>query len=379
MTKTGIYIHIPFCRAKCDYCGFYSLPEDGTLRNGLVPRYVAALVGEIERRNGPAGDGVDTVFFGGGSPSYLEPDQLAPVFDALRRSFTIDADAEITVEINPSDLGRGIIPFLADSGVNRFSMGVQTLNPELYARIGRKGGFCTAELLDRYFSIPGVQHCVDIIGGLPGQTPEMLRDELDAILGYRPDHVSLYMLTLEEGSLLERRFRPDEGFDHAQREALAEGISVLKSRGYEHYEVSNFALPGRRSRHNMKYWNFEPYIGFGAGAHSFIGGERTANPSDVAAYIGGAPAVRDEKDSPGTRMAEFLMTSLRLREGFSTARFEQLFDQALPSDVEKRVHELSQKGSVLVRREGDFLRIAVSDGSFFFSDSVIFTMVEPLL
>ena len=379
MAKPGIYFHIPFCRSKCDYCGFYSVPAEGGDGKALVRRYIPVLLDEIERRKGEVSGSVDTVFFGGGSPSFLDPADLTPVFDALRSSFVIDADAEITVEINPSDLRRDIIPFLSDSGVNRFSMGVQTLDRELYARIGRKGGFCTPELLDRYFSIPGVQHCVDIIGGLPGQTPAMLRSELETILPYRPEHISLYMLTLEEGSPLERRFRPDDGFDHEQKAVIAEGIGVLDSRGYEHYEVSNFALPGRRSRHNMKYWTFEPYLGIGAGAHSFICGERTSNPADVEAYVGGAPAVKDERNSRETRMAEFLMTSLRLREGFSTARFEELFGGPLPAAVGVRVKELSAKGSVLVSREGDFLRIAVSDEGFFFSDSVIYSMVEPLL
>jgi oxygen-independent coproporphyrinogen-3 oxidase len=379
MVSTGVYIHIPFCRAKCDYCGFYSVPLPANLeKTALVDGYVRSLCSEIEARSGLVSGQVDTIFFGGGSPSYLDADQFSSVFETVKRSFSIADDAEITVEINPSDLERDIIPMLCSSGVNRLSMGVQTLDRDLYAAIGRKGGFCDDRTLERYFSIPGVQHCADIIGGLPAQTPQMLLRDLEQICSYKPDHLSLYLLTLEDGSPLSRRLVPDERFDLAQKESLDAGIRFLVARGYEHYEVSNFALPLRRSRHNMKYWTFQPYIGFGAGAHSFIGGERAANKADVFAYMSGADSETD-RNTPALRMAEYIMTSLRLSEGFSTDQFKMLFGEGLPDAVWEAVFRLSKEGRVNLCAEGDSYRISICDESFFFSDSVIFSMVEPLL
>jgi oxygen-independent coproporphyrinogen-3 oxidase len=375
--NNGLYVHIPFCRAKCDYCSFYSVPLGEDLRNsGLMKSYVAALINEIESRSD--GVPVDTIFIGGGSPSYLEPDDIRMIFTSLRKSYPILPDAEITVEINPSDLNDEMISALISCGVNRFSLGVQTVNRELYGAIGRKGGFCDKALLDRYFAIPGVQHCVDIIGGLPLQTAAMLLDELETITAYSPDHISLYMLTLEDGSPLSRRFIPDDAFDNAQKEDLASGIHFLRSRGYEHYEISNFALPGRRSRHNMKYWTFQPYYGFGAGAHSFTGGQRFSNKPDIFTYMSGSLPVYDRNGS-NLRMAEYIMTSLRLSEGFSTDGFAEFFGEMMPDSVWESAIKLSREGSVIMTEEGRGYRIAVSEKSFFFTDTVIFSMVESLL
>ncbi|MGL4368586.1 MAG: radical SAM protein, partial [Spirochaetota bacterium] len=157
MEKTGLYIHIPFCRAKCDYCSFYSVPLSEELRgSGLMKAYAAALIREIESRRSAAPGSVDTVFFGGGSPSYLDEEDIASVFDAIRRNYTVDNGAEITMEINPCDCTEKKLSFLAECGVNRFSLGVQTLNEDLYSVLGRKGGFCSRDILDKFFSVPGV-------------------------------------------------------------------------------------------------------------------------------------------------------------------------------------------------------------------------------
>lgn len=379
MIKNGIYIHIPFCRAKCDYCAFYSVPLAGELeKKGLMAAYSSALIREIESRAPSVRGASDTVFFGGGSPGYLEPAELESVFGALRRSFSIDSDAEITIELNPSDLGGDVPGLLPSLGVNRCTLGVQTLDRTLYEAIGRKGGFCDRALLDSYFSLPGVQHCIDIIGGLPGQTPGMLCRDLETVLSYRPEHVSLYLLTLEENTPLPRRIVADEEFDRIQKETLSAGISFLEQGGYGHYEISNFALPGRRSRHNMKYWTFQPYIGFGAGAHSFIGGERQSNPADIFSYLSGAQPEKDRSGVP-LRMAEFIMTSLRLGEGFTTDAFRSFFGCALPDGVMEAALKLSRSGDIVLEDFGGGFRVFISPSAFFFSDSVIFSMVESLL
>ena len=358
---------------------FYSIPLRGEReRKELMASYTSSLIREISERSLMIDGETDTIFFGGGSPGYLGAAEIASIFSALRQSFVIDGDAEITVELNPSDLASDIPGLLPSFGVNRFTLGVQTLDRGLYETIGRKGGFCDRALLDSYFSLSGVQHCADIIGGLPGQTPEMLCRDLETICSYRPDHVSLYLLTLEENTPLPRRIVADDTFDLMQKETFSAGCAFLEQAGYEHYETSNFALPGHRSRHNMKYWTFQPYIGFGAGAHSFVGGERQSNRADIFAYMAGAQPEND-RSGVNVRMAEFIMTSLRLSEGFTTDSFRAFFGCDLPDKVWAAALKLSHRGDIVLNDSGACVTISISRSAFFFSDSVIFSMIESLL
>jgi oxygen-independent coproporphyrinogen-3 oxidase len=292
MSRAGIYIHIPFCRSRCSYCDFAT----GQFESALAERYSHALVEEIKRFDAAHGDGsdnpceADTIYFGGGTPSLLTPAQASRILDAARRRFQISPSPEVTMEMNPGTLTLERLREFRRLGINRASFGAQTFDDQELRRLGRTH---TAEETRRTFRDlreAGFDNIsFDLIAGLPEQTLSAWSRNLDEALALRPEHLSLYLLEVHEGTPLADHIRrgmwrePDADLAAEMYRMLVERT---RAEGYEQYEISNFCLEGRESRHNTKYWTGEPFYGFGCSAHSFDGQRRRwSNERDARLYV----------------------------------------------------------------------------------------------
>ena len=326
----GLYIHIPFCRQKCAYCDFYSLPRS----EEKMDAYTAALLRHIEEvAPRTAAHRVDTVYFGGGTPSYLGPDRLTKLLRTLRKRCPVARDAEITLEANPdSACDVKALRALRRAGFNRISLGVQSADDSLLRAIGRIHTFAQVQEAVAAVRKAGFKNLsMDLIYGLPGQTMQQWEDTLAAVIALAPEHISCYGLKLEPGTPLYDR-RDSECFpdDDAQADMYLYAVTVLAQNGYEQYEISNFAKPGRESRHNLKYWKLQEYAGFGPGAHSDFGGVRYAYEKDLDAYIAAAHGgqFRFSENTvipPRDRDVEWVMLGARLISGLDPKDYEAQF------------------------------------------------------
>lgn len=309
----GLYVHIPFCRAKCAYCDFYS----GPLRLFEAEGYVRALQTELAARRAEVGE-FQTVYVGGGTPSAMPPELLAPLL-AL-------APGERTVEVNPEDVTPEFSRRLRAAGANRVSMGVQSLDDAELRAVGRRHTAATALSAFRNLREAGFDNIsLDLIYGLPGQSVASWRRSLRGVLDLEPEHLSAYLLSYEEGTRITAALKKGE-VEEASEET-AEGMYAIlceetRAAGFAHYEISNFARPGLEARHNSAYWDLTPYLGLGPGAHSFDGRVRRYNPSNLKAYLAdpaGAATVDPETDD--NRFNDLLITALRTARGIDPAVF----------------------------------------------------------
>lgn len=282
----AVYIHIPFCKSRCKYCDFYS-----TTLLGRRAEYIEALLAEIAMRTDEIGENIPTIYFGGGTPSLLEVADIQRILSTLLPSTQSDTamDREITLEANPGDLTIDKLQALRRLGINRLSIGIQSLDDNLLHMIGRRHTAAEAITAVNWAREAGFDNIsVDLMYGLPGQTIEQWIHDIDTVLTLRPEHISCYCLSYEDGTPLTRMLsrgeisEVDEETENAMYDTLCD---KLQQAGYFRYEVSNFALPGRQSRHNSSYWNHTPYVGLGAGAHSYSQDVRSWNISDIEAYI----------------------------------------------------------------------------------------------
>jgi oxygen-independent coproporphyrinogen III oxidase len=279
----GLYIHLPFCRVHCTYCPF-AVSTDIRLQD----QYTDALLAEVDAR----GDGaaVDSIFFGGGTPSRTSRENLTRIVDRMGERFVIDEGAEFSLEANPEDVTDDAVAFWRSLGVNRLSIGVQSFHEEELRPLGRVHGRVQALEAIRIASASGIRTSLDLILGLPRQTAASFRETLETAIATGAGHVSLYMLDLEEGTSLARQVEggrvtlPD---DDLVAELYTSAIDRFAEAGFAQYEISNFARPGEECRHNLRYWRREEYFGFGIGAHSFAGDRRFANTRDIHRYIAG--------------------------------------------------------------------------------------------
>jgi oxygen-independent coproporphyrinogen III oxidase len=374
----GLYIHIPFCRAKCDYCGFYSEPAQSLSES--IEAYIPVLIEEIKEQSVEVRNiSFDSIFFGGGTPSLLHPDQVTNILSAIKEHYTLIDDSEITVEVNPTDVSREKLEGYRHAGVNRLTLGVQTLDKKAYTYIGRCGGFCTSEILDTFFSIKGVSPCVDLIAGIPHEKADGFITRMKTLVDYGTEHFSVYILSLENGSpfaVKKDSFTEKEESDQA--EMFEKTIAFLSENGYEHYEISNFAKPEKESRHNLKYWQWGSWLGFGPSAHSFVNGMRFYNESSVQEYMQGDVKVYDVRRKP-QEMAEFIMTGLRLRKGFSVKHFTDVFNDAIPDSVMKDIEAAAHNKEIEIRNTDMDTMIRISDASILHTDTVIFNSIRSLL
>ncbi len=363
----GLYLHIPFCTAKCGYCDFNSYAG----HEHMIPSYADTLVKDAALwRDALTGRRVETVFFGGGTPSLNPVDEMAKILAGMRSTFRIAPDAEIALEANPGSITTEYLRGLREIGFNRLSIGVQSFDDEELVTLDR---IHTGDEAREAFAAArdaGFENVnVDLIYGLSEQPLSAWRRNLEAALALGPEHLSLYALTVEDGTPLARdvergRVRapdPDVQADHYEwtQERLARA-------GYEHYEISNWARPDRRSRHNLKYWRREPYFGFGAGAHSFDGHTRWANIHDSARYVacieqGISPREQVEEVTVGQALEEEFFLGLRQLEGIDWARIERDYDAELHgriSDLRNRIGSLQSQG--LIELNGMRVRLSAA-------------------
>ena len=328
MKPLGLYIHIPFCKAKCIYCDFYSLPR----AEEQMDAYVAALRRDIAKRT-EAADAytVDTVYFGGGTPTCLPPEVLCGLLATVLSRYNVAENAEITTECNPGTVTPGDLVKLREGGFNRLSMGLQSAQAGELRALGRLHSFADFAETFRAARAAGFANLsADVMFGIPHQTAESFADTLEKLCDLRPDHVSAYALTVEEGTPFGRRGAaalnlPDE---EAVRDMYLGMVEFLGKRGLAQYEISNFARAGYESRHNLKYWTLGEYAGFGPGAHSDFGGVRYGYTRDLDGYLAGRlDLAESETISAQEREMEYIMLRLRTVQGIDTREFESRFRQ----------------------------------------------------
>jgi oxygen-independent coproporphyrinogen III oxidase len=373
MKTLGIYVQVPFCQTKCTYCNFHT----GVVSSSRFAPYVQCVCEEIARHREfyaaasvalPAGIAdavVDTIYIGGGTPSLLDPGHLGCVVAAVRESFATEP-SEVALEADPETVTAEKAAAWVAAGINRVSFGVQSFcDAELQAagRMHRRADVYRSAGILRAAGIANISF--DLIAGLPKQTRASWGESLEALVELAPEHVSVYLLEVDEGSRLggeilrggKRYSAGDVPDDDEMAEFYETACSVLDAAGYQHYEISNWAKPGFASRHNLKYWRREPYLGFGAGAHSFSGTERWANAHDAAAYVGAVqggrlPVEQREALTTESALEEELFLGLRQLEGIDLGRIERQYGV----DLAGRFDPLASAG--LIEREGNVVRLA---------------------
>ena len=360
---TGLYIHIPFCRSKCGYCSFASIPWE----EALAERYWRAVVREMESATaveGRAPEPVDTIFFGGGTPSLLPGEHIAGILDACRRLFRLEPGCEISLEANPGALVNEKVRVYRSSGVNRISLGGQSFVDEELAAIGRAHTVRQiAESMGMLRSLELENISLDLILGLPGQTERSWFDSLGRTVALAPAHLSIYMLELETKSPLYRSVaegRQTLPEEDSVADWYLQSIDFLDSHGYGQYEISNFCRSGCECRHNLKYWLRQPVLGFGAAAHSFDGGSRSANIADVAGYVsavesGVSPVAWSSVVDAEAEMGEMLYLGLRLNRGLDWEMVRRACRSNRLVDCECSLKEMAGIG--LVAWEGGRVRL----------------------
>ncbi|MHB9037440.1 MAG: radical SAM family heme chaperone HemW [Armatimonadota bacterium] len=345
------YIHIPFCLSKCLYCDFNSYPGMESLHD----LYVRALITEIERAGADCAEPLDSVYIGGGTPTILSVQNLGNILTCVKRTLGLSEDAEITLEVNPGTVDQSKLAQLRAFNFNRLSIGVQSLDDEFLALLGR---IHTAEQAVEVYTAArrsGFDNIsIDLMFALPGQTFDHWKNTLDTALRLEPEHISLYELTVEEGTRFAelcaqgKLALPDEDL---QIDMYELAITSLKAAGFEHYEVSNFARPGYRCRHNQVYWRNEPYYGFGAGATSYVSGDRAVRVRDPRHYIdaieSGGNAIEFVERLTGRRLlAETLIQGLRMLDGIDMYKLSAQTCIDIASEFAAQIVRLESRGLV---------------------------------
>lgn len=362
--RLGLYVHIPYCVRKCNYCDFCSLPKGSS---GVPDEYVLSLIKEIESYSERVREPLDTVYFGGGTPSLLNEFQMRRIFSAIRNTFEISREAEITFEANPGTLTKDKAQAFYELGFNRVSIGLQSIHEKEMKKLGRIHTY--EDFLSCYHSLREVGFdnvSVDLMYGIPYQTKQSFEECVRALVALSPEHISAYGLMIEEGTpFFKEEDLPLPTLDD-ECDMYDIAGEILKESGYEHYEISNYAKAGRRSRHNSLYWHLGEYIGVGAAAHSFFGGKRFFNTDNVDDYVNGAPfeTVPDED----TDLAyEYAMLGLRVKEGISLLDYEKRFGVSFTVGKEKVIERFISEG--LMTLTGD--RIALTERGFYLSNSIL--------
>jgi len=350
--NTGLYIHIPFCVRKCDYCDFFSLPG----RSDLIEPYIYALLKESEKYRDIS---FKTVYLGGGTPSLLGASGVKELFEGLRQTLDIAGVVEATIEANPDSVDMPFLEAALESGINRVSIGIQSLNDTELKRIGRIHSADQAVLaIERAAKAGFCNISADVILGLPGQRWDSLMLTLETLIGLDIQHLSMYCLAIEPHTPLSRNVPVDLPTDDDQAELYEKAVFLLDKRGFSHYEISNFALPGYECRHNLNYWRGGEYAGLGPAAASHINGLRYKNRNDLDAYIANplAQTEDEEKLEPLDKAAEETILRLRLlEEGLDTSLLAQKYNDRVIFELLDRLDTLVVKGSLL--RSGSVYRL----------------------
>ena len=328
MKELGIYIHIPFCKRKCAYCDFISFSD----KTELIEKYVLALEKEIDKCNiNKDNYKIKTIYFGGGTPSFIESKYIVEILENAKRKFNISKTAEITIEINPGTITEEKLKDYYEAGINRISFGLQSTNSELLElveRIHSYSSFIEGYKLARKVGFKNIN--VDLMIGLPVQTLEDVQTDLKRIIELNPEHISVYSLIIEEGTRIEEKIKNKELYlppEELERKMYWEVKKQLEKAGYVHYEISNFAKPGYESKHNLSCWNQEEYLGFGIAAHSYFNGERYSNTEDFDKYFEHPEdsKIIHEKQTQEDKQREFMLLGLRKIEGVKVSDFKNKF------------------------------------------------------
>lgn len=375
MTEAA-YLHIPFCRRRCYYCDFAT----GRGTADLIERYVVALGQQIRQYEPPARP-LTTVFFGGGTPSLLSSEQMTAILTTLGQHLGIDATAEVTTEANPGTLSRSQLAAYKAAGINRVSLGVQAFQEHLLELCGRGHGVAEVYQAVEDLAAVGITNFnLDLIFGLPEQTLADWHDSLDRLLAIRPPHVSLYDLTIEPGTRFGQQYRPGDQPLPSDETTVAMYLAArdrLTAAGYDHYEISNFALPGYQCRHNRVYWQNGEYYGLGMGAVGYQNRQRYEQPKHLAEYFSQVEAGIVPQAPPtdlATELMDTLMVGLRLAEGVSAARLAT-FPAVLIDAVETRLQGCVRAGWLVIDAAG--WRLCPPEG-WLFSNEVFVAVIDTL-
>ena len=353
MEELGIYIHIPFCKQKCFYCDFCSFAN----KNEMQERYVEAVINEIKNITHKEKYTVTTIYFGGGTPSILNPEYIKNILQEIESSFKILDDAEITIEINPGTVNEEKLKKYKEYGINRLSIGLQSANDKILKKIGRIHDYKQFEETFFYARKCGFKNInVDLMIGLPTQTIEDVKQTLEKIIQKNPEHISVYSLIIEEGTIIEKLINenklqlPDE---ETERIMYWTVVNELKENGYNQYEISNFSKKTYESRHNTNCWKQKQYIGLGTSAHSYLNKKRYSNTNNIEEYIKNIQenniskniTIHEEQTEEST-MNEYMLLGLRMIQGININEFKQKF-KTDPTIKYKKILEKLQKENLI--------------------------------
>lgn len=331
MKKIGIYIHIPFCKKKCKYCDFVSFEDS----NSYIERYVRTLIKSIRNFEYDKIE-VDTIYFGGGTPSLLEPQYISNILESIKEKFNVLNDCEITVELNPGTVTREKLKKYYEFGINRLSIGLQSTNDKLLKNIGRIHTYDQFEESYKIARDIGFKNInIDLMLALPGQSLDDIENSVKKVIELNPEHISLYSLILEEGTKLEEEIRNGIQFlpsEDLERKMYHRTKKILEEHGYIHYEISNFSRLGFESKHNLNCWNQEEYLGFGLASHSYFDNKRFSNIDNLEEFIKNIDEnnmnkniIVNEIQTLEEMMKEYMLLGFRKIDGISISKFEQKF------------------------------------------------------
>jgi len=368
----GLYVHIPFCVKKCNYCDFCSFFDiDKETREA----YISRLVSEIKSYKQEKPIPLDTVFFGGGTPSLLTPDEFYSVAEAIAESFDISAVREFTLEANPKTVTLKKLLSFKSCGVNRISIGMQSIHENELKILGRIHSY--REFLEAYelaFS-SGISNVnVDVMYGIPEQTEDSFRKTLDAVVSLNPSHISAYGLILEENTrFFDMREKLNFPTEDAECDMYAYACEYLRENGYRHYEISNYAREGQESLHNIRYWRCEEYIGVGAAAHSYFNGKRYANTQNLSEYLSlkNGQYTYEETLTVSDMESEFVMLGLRLADGISLTEYKRKFGREFISGREAEINRYINAGYMTLISD----RIALTERGFYVSNTILGNLI----
>lgn len=353
MEELGIYIHIPFCKQKCFYCDFCSFAN----KNEMQEKYVEAVINEIKNITHKEKYTVTTIYFGGGTPSILNPKYIKNILQEIESSFKILDDAEITIEINPGTVNEEKLKKYKEYGINRLSIGLQSANDKILKKIGRIHDYKQFEETFFYARKCGFKNInVDLMIGLPTQTIEDVKQTLEKIIQKNPEHISVYSLIIEEGTIIEKLINenklqlPDE---ETERIMYWTVVNELKENGYNQYEISNFSKKTYESKHNTNCWKQKQYVGLGTSAHSYLNKKRYSNTNNIEEYIKNIQenniskniTIHEEQTEEST-MNEYMLLGLRMIQGININEFKQKF-KTDPTTKYKKILEKLQKENLI--------------------------------
>lgn len=366
MNAAGLYIHAPFCAAKCPYCDFYSVPAE----DAVIDKYTDMVCKTLTNYSKMENLHFDTLYFGGGTPSLLGNANLAKILETVRGNFDF-SEKEITLEMNPTTLPNLNLEKLRKNGVNRLSIGVQSAVESELRALGRQHSVKDVEETIKKAQIAGFTNIsLDLMIATPGQTLESLKRSIAFCAAQNVQHVSAYMLKVEPGTqFYKNKASLRLKTESEQANLYLAMVSELKRCGFEQYEISNFAKKNYESAHNLKYWNSQEYLGIGPSAHSFINGERFFYPRSLKDFLSGN--IKPVKDGTGGTMEEYAMLKLRLRDGISNSAFKSRFGVGIPQSYFRKAKIFQNHGLAVV--DGDSIRL--TSKGFLVSNKLIFDII----